>query len=1182
MYFKRLEMHGFKSFAEPVVIEFHEGVTCIVGPNGSGKSNISDAIRWVLGEQSPKMLRGGKMEEVIFSGTASRKSRGMAEVTLVIDNSTGILPIDYNEVAITRRMYRSGESEYLINNSHCRLRDIRELIMDTGIGVDGYSIIGQGKIADIVSSKPESRREIFEEAAGVVMYKSKKAESERKLAGANANLERVNDIIGEIEGRIDGLKEDSAKAKEYLELKDRYRELEINITLKNVEKLDSSNNTLREDAGQLAENIEKFTIKKKEMDEKLTAGRARNESLEQLGSDARDKLLLKVEEISRLTSKSQLDSEKVAGFDRDYARISEEISQLEEKLSREAENAEKLEANKGAVFAELNEEKDKLSEKVETYNLITEESLKLSEIIEDAKNMMYTLHSEASAKRSEAKSMESYKESLVRRKEQILSEGAELEESNKVHKEAVEKTEALHKANLVLMEKSEIELEVARAERISCSENIKKLNTQAEDIRIRGSQITARKKTIEEMENNYEGYNGAVRFIMKSNIKGIDGVLAELMKVPAGLEIAVETALGGALQNIVCERDSNAKEAINLLKTNKAGRLTFLPVESIKSSPASISRAISGAPGFRGLASDLIEYDDKYREIFRYLLGRVAIVDSMDRAVALSKAAGSGLRFVTLDGEIINASGAITGGKYKNATANLLARRSEIEKLTEEAEALKKEYRSIEEKLSLEKNKAEELAEKIDTMETRRRDLEIEAADLSAKLRMLENSGRDAEENTAKKERELAAIEQDYANAVKLSEDAFHHARDTEAEIIRLNEEINTRLEEYEKIKEKVNFATEEITSARIAKTDRENKYDAICQLLDRVQESIDDFTMQIDERKDMLEVLEQEKNKLIFNSEDVGDAVKALAEEKSRLEDYIARIAEEKSALVEELNALNAEYYSVSDSLNAYQDQKYQQEIKLAKNETQLDTIKEKLWDEFEISFAQALEFKKDDFSLAPAVKESREIRNRMRELGDINVGAIREYEQVSERYGFLTEQRADIIKAMDELKAIIDDMEKTIKTKFKENFDQVVVNFEDIFKELFGGGHAELRLDDDNNPLEAGIEIIAQPPGKKLQNINLMSGGEKTMTAIALMFAVLKTKPTPFCILDEVEAALDDVNIDRFAGYLRKFHDIQFAIVTHQKATMEHADVLYGVTMPEQGISKVLSLRLGDKIDL
>lgn len=1182
MYFKRLEMHGFKSFAEPVVIEFHEGVTCIVGPNGSGKSNISDAIRWVLGEQSPKMLRGGKMEEVIFSGTASRKSRGMAEVTLVIDNSTGILPIDYNEVAITRRMYRSGESEYLINNNHCRLRDIRELIMDTGIGVDGYSLIGQGKIADIVSSKPESRREIFEEAAGVVMYKSKKAESERKLAGANANLERVNDIIGEIEGRIDGLREDSAKAKEYLELKDRYRELEINITLKNVEKLDSSNSTLKEDADQLAENIEKLTAKKKEMDEKLTEGRARNESLEQLGSDARDKLLSKVEEINKLTNKSQLDSEKAAAIDRDYARISEEISQLEEKLAREAENAESLEANKDAVLAELKAEEDKLGEKVEAYNRVTEESLKLSETIENAKNQMFSLHSRVSAKRSEAKSMESYKESLAKRKEQILSEGAEIQESTKAFREAVEKAEARQKENMRLVDESAEELKSVREDSIFRNNNIKTLTAQAEDIRIRAGQLTARKKTIEEMENNYEGYNGAVRFIMKSNIKGIDGVVAELMKVPAGLEIAVETALGAGMQNIVCEKDANAKEAINLLKSNKAGRLTFLPIESVKASPVNVSRAISGAPGFRGLAADLVEYDGKYESVFRYLLGRVAVVDNMDRAVALSKAAGNGLRFVTLDGEIINASGAITGGKYKNATANLLARRSEIEKLKQDIDSMKEEYKGVEEQLDSEKKKAEELASKIEDIETRRRDLEIEAADISAKLNMLAESGKDAEQNTAKKERELAAIEQDFENAVKMSEEAFRHADEAEAEIERLNEEINGKLEEYEKIKEKVSEAAEEITAARIAKTDRDNKFESVCQLLSRVQDAIDDFTIQIDDRNDMLEVLEQEKNKLLFNSEDVGDTVKALSEEKMELEDYIARISQEKAVLVEELNTLNAEYYSVGDSLNAYQDQKYQQEIKLAKNETQLDTIKEKLWDEFEISYAQALEFKKENFALAPAVKESREIRNRMRELGDINVGAIKEYEQVSERYGFLTEQRADITAAMDELKAIINDMEKTIKTRFKENFDQIVVNFEEIFKELFGGGHAELRLDDEDNPLEAGIEIIAQPPGKKLQNINLMSGGEKTMTAIALMFAVLKTKPTPFCILDEVEAALDDANIDRFAEYLRKFHEIQFAIVTHQKATMEHADVLYGVTMPEQGISKVLSLRLGDKFDL
>ena len=470
----------------------------------------------------------------------------------------------------------------------------------------------------------------------------------------------------------------------------------------------------------------------------------------------------------------------------------------------------------------------------------------------------------------------------------------------------------------------------------------------------------------------------------------------------------------------------------------------------------------------------------------------------------------------------------------------------------------------------------------MDAIETRRRNMEIEAADLAAKLNMLEESGKDAEQNTAKKERELSAIEQDFANAVKLSEEAYRQADEAEEEINRLDAAINEKLEEYENIKEKVSAAAEEITAARIAKTDRENKYESVCQLLSRIQDAIDDFTIQIDDRNDMLEALEEEKNKLLFNSEDVGDKVRTLSEEKSELEDYISRISQEKTVLLEELNELNSELYSVGDSLNAYQDQKYQQEIKLARNETQLDTIKEKLWDEFEISYAQALELKKEDFALTPAVKESREIRNRMRELGDINVGSIREYEQVSERYGFLTEQRADIVEAMDELRAIINDMERTIKTRFKENFDQVVVNFEDIFKELFGGGHAELRLDNEDNPLEAGIEIIAQPPGKKLQNINLMSGGEKTMTAIALMFAVLKTKPTPFCILDEVEAALDDANIDRFAAYLKKFNEIQFAIVTHQKATMEHADVLYGVTMPEQGISKVISLRLGDKIDL
>lgn len=1182
MYFKRLEMHGFKSFADPVVIEFHEGVTCIVGPNGSGKSNISDAIRWVLGEQSPKMLRGGKMEEVIFSGTASRKSRGMAEVTLVIDNSTGILPIDYNEVAITRRMYRSGESEYLINNNNCRLRDIRELIMDTGIGVEGYSIIGQGKIADIVSSKPENRREIFEEAAGVVMYKSKKAESEKKLASASANLERVNDIIGEIEGRIDGLREDSTKAKKYLELKDRYRELEINITLKNVEKLNQSNDSIKEDVKDLSQSIDSLTSRRREMDEKLTLGREKNENLEKLGSQARDKLLVKVEEINRLTNKSQLDSEKLTGIDRDLSRITEEIKQIEGKLELETANAENLEKNKQAVLESLKKEEGRLTEKIEAYNDITEKSLKLSEKIENSKNRMYALHSTVSAKRSEARSTESYKESLLKRKNQIISETEAIEKNNKAFKETEKKATELQEKNAALVSEISEKLEHIKAEKGKVKEAEINLSAQCEDIKIKGSQLAARKKTIEEMENNYEGYNGAVRFIMKSNINGIHGVVAELMKVPEGLEIAVETALGGAMQNIVCEKDRNAKQAISLLKSNKAGRLTFLPVESVKYQPVKISRGIMESAGFKGMASDLVQYDSRYEGIFGYLLGRVAIVDNMDIAVLLSKEAGNGIRFVTLDGEIINASGAITGGKYKNASANLLARRSEIETLKAQISSLKDEYFHAEEQLKKNSEKGNALSAEEETLEKDRRRLELEGADLAAQIKALRESGKDIEQNTARNERELESIAHDFENAEEMSRDALRQAEEAEEEIKHLDDEVELTMEEYEKLKEKVSEASEEITKVRIAKTEWDNKYQAACQLLDRVQSDIDYLTLQIDERKDSIEALEETKNKILFGSDGDEEAVKICIDEKTQLEDYISRISAEKAALVEELNSLTAEFSKLGEELNSYQDQKYRQEIKLAKNETQLDTIKEKLWDEFEISYAQALEFKKEDFSFTPAVKESREIRNRIRELGDVNIGAIKEYEQVSERYAFLTDQRADITGAMDELQAIIDDMEKTIKTKFKENFDQIVINFEKIFKELFGGGHAELRLDDEGNPLEAGIEIIAQPPGKKLQNINLMSGGEKTMTAIALMFAVLKTKPTPFCILDEVEAALDDANIERFASYLRKFQEIQFAIVTHQKATMEYADVLYGVTMPEQGISKVLSLRLGDKFDL
>ena len=1182
MYFKRIEMHGFKSFAEPVVIDFHEGVTCIVGPNGSGKSNISDAIRWVLGEQSPKMLRGGKMEEVIFAGTASRKSRGMAEVTLVIDNSTGILDIDYNEVAITRRMYRSGESEYLINNNQCRLRDIKELIMDTGIGVDGYSIIGQGKIADIVSNKPESRREIFEEAAGVVMYKSKKAEAERKLEASNANLERVSDIVSEIEGRIDGLREDSAKAKEYLELRERYQDLEINITLKNIEKLETANDSIRGDARELTASIEKLGTRKQTLDGEISEERQKNERLEQLGNESNSALIAKIDELNQITNKSQLDGERLRAMERDAARINGEIAELESKLETEQENGETLSQKQEEIRVRLTNEEQRLQEKIQGYNEITARVLAQSEQVEEQRNEMFSLHSRAVSKRSEAASMESYRTSLQKRKEQLLAEGAEQEQSTRAFEADQKKDLAEQEAAAAHAQRIASAMEQLKQERADLMRVISEEAKKLDDTRIRVSQLAARKKTIEEMEHNYEGYNGAVRFVMKAGMPGIEGVVGDLMKAPAGYETALETALGGAMQNIVCQKDGHAKEAIRSLKANKAGRLTFLPMESVKGGGVTVPGQVRQHAGYLGIGAELAEFAPQYQGIFNYLLGRVAVVDNMDSAIALSKIAGNGIRFVTLDGEIINAGGAITGGRYKNASANLLARKSEIAALAEQVETLQQAYQKGMHQNQERQARQEEISDQLQKMEEERRQKELEISALQAKIAAQRQNFRDVEQAGTKREKELLSIEHDSADMEKMLDELLREIERSEAGHREAETQLTQTMQALELLKTEAAEASEEITKARIAKQDQENQFSASEELLRRVCTAAEELRGQIAERETRLADMDKEKHEILFSADNSEELFQKCSSEKAELEDYIARLNTEKASLTAALNAKTDEQAALGETLRAYQDQKYQQEIRLAKNETQLDTLKEKLWDEFEISYAQAVTFKKEEFVMSTATKESREIKNRIRELGDVNVGAIKEYEQVSERYGFLTEQRADILEAMQELQTIIGDMDRTIRTKFKENFDQVVIHFEEIFKELFGGGQAELRLDDENHPLEAGLEIIAQPPGKKLQNINLMSGGEKTMTAIALMFAVLKTKPTPFCILDEVEAALDDANIDRFANYLKNFHEIQFAVVTHQKATMEHADVLYGVTMPEQGISKVISLRLGDDFDL
>ena len=1180
MYFKRLEMQGFKSFADPVVIDFHEGITCVVGPNGSGKSNISDAIRWVLGEQSPKALRGGKMEEVIFAGTASRKSRGMAEVTLVIDNSEHFLDIDYNEVAITRRMYRSGESEYLINNNSCRLRDIRALIMDTGIGVDGYSIIGQGKIADIVSTKPESRREIFEEAAGIVAYKTKRGEAERKLESTSANLERVRDIIEELESRIGTLKEDSIKAKEYLELKERYRGLEINIILRNIETIQQNSKVYADDLERLSNSIVEAT-----KDQEFAYGRGgelneKRTIMDSLAEETRDNILKLVQEINEITNASQLSAERLSGIEKETDIIHTDLVMIKERLDVEQSNLDRLKKEEDALDGEIAKAKENLEKEILEFNDASEAQAKTLAIADEGKNQLFELSSEKTACESEIKGIDNISENLRNRKEEInqlysetgkVSDNLSLTVSERKRDQETKESEVralTEKLNGLISERGEL------------TESVRRLNETIERNRLEISQLSSRRRTMEEMESNYEGYFAGVRSVMRAGISGLRGVVAELMDVPKEYTLAVETALGANLQNIICNTDDDAKRGVNYLKENKGGRATFLPIATMKGVKPADTSLVSGDSGFVDLAQNIVKYDDEFAAIYSYLFRKIAVAKDMDAAIRLSKK-GSGLIFVTPEGEIVTPQGGITGGTFKNKTANILDRKAEINELGEKISGL--EGKVSEDSVNLESMRARlsSIQDEEQKLNGDKHRLDVEITALISDIKAISENLDKEKLNIDRYEEEISRIDRQLSEAAEMKTRQEKRITEIVAEVETVNKEIEEALNLIESQRIKTEACSESVTAARIALNEIETRGEAQKRLSERVEEQVDSYNSQIKEKEAALANLAEERAALIKASEEQVDVGDKLTEKQS-LEESLVNLQSDREKIINELSEIESRQSETNQRINDLKDEKYQIEIKVAKGETQLETMKEKLWEEFEITYAQAADLRDDDFVYSRATREAREIRSRMRELGDVNVGAIAEYEQVSERYEFLTEQRDDINKAKMELESVIDELDKTIKIKFKENFDKVVDNFQNIFIELFGGGQAELRLENEDDPLNSGIDIIAQPPGKKLQNINLMSGGEKTMTAIALMFAVLKTKPTPFCILDEVEAALDDNNIDRFANYLKNFNEIQFTLVTHQKATMEHADVLYGVTMPEHGISKMLSLRLGDEIDL
>jgi chromosome segregation protein len=1180
LYFKRLEMQGFKSFADPVTIDFHEGITCIVGPNGSGKSNISDAIRWVLGEQSAKTLRSGRMEEVIFAGTARRKARGMAEVTLVIDNSAAILPIDYQEVAITRRMFRSGESEYLINRAPCRLRDVRELILDTGIGVDGYSIIGQGRISDIVASKAENRREMFEEAAGIVKYRNRRDEAERRLASARQNLERIDDIIAEVGSRIGGLRDESIRAVEYLELKEKQKLLEIGVTLKNIETIELKSEYLKDELLEAANRIEEAQEIKATVDQEWQTVRDQADQIEQTAESIRDRLNEVGERINRLDSEKQLTAERLRNLTRDKERLELESEAFQAKIKTvEGELAECL-AEQTIANAEAQKSQDELQLLADDCSAmetaVTERTIQADR--EQAE--LFEIHRRLSEITAEQNGLGQLAESIRKRR-------AQLEADNESRQSAAEELTVKEKQAAERLAEYETTASRLRQEGAALDTEIGSVSKQLTDHRVQLNQLAieqgeavARHRLLREMEASFEGYQSGVRHIMKSGIAGLVGVAADLITVPAGYEAAFEAALGGNAQNIICRTEQTARDGVASLKQHKAGRLTFLPLDSLRPRPAATAGALKGKAGYLGLASDLAQYDPLCRPAIEYLLGRTAIVEDLVQAVELSRSQTEGLRIVTLEGDLVNPAGAITGGKAKHKTDGIFERKAEITRLGKQTERLESELTELRRQTADLEGRLNELRREKETSEQAYHNADADQQLAAQELSRLQTQRLEIETTAVKIQGEIGLIDEEVDRALHMQnelEQELQAQKQRSVERAELSEQLRANLEEERRqLAEKTRLLSDQ----RLHANDKLNQATQLAQAVDRLESSIAEWQEEIRQRSEQLE--RQTAEEALF-AESAGPLEEELAKSRNDQVEWQRQsesLIAQRTLLAQRDKELVQRRAEIDERLLAEQTLKYETDVKLAQNEVRIEGYKEKLWEDYELSYIQAIAYQKQDFQMSSAQRELKQLRERLNELGEVNVGAIKEYEQVTERHSFLTEQRTDLTEGMDSLETIIRELEQTIKQRFMEQFQLIGTYFSEAFQALFGGGQAELQLDDPAQPLESGVDIVAQPPGKKLQNIQLLSGGEKTLTAIALMFAVLKARPTPFCILDEVEAALDDMNIQRFAEYLRKFEEIQFVLVTHQKATMEYADALYGVTMPEHGISELISLRLGDEI--
>lgn len=1181
MILKALEMQGFKSFPDKTVLEFNKGITAVVGPNGSGKSNISDAVRWVLGEQSTKTLRGSKMEDVIFSGTDVRKAKGFAEVTLRLDNTDRSLNKDSDEVSVTRRYYRSGDSEYLVNGESARLRDVNELFMDTGLGRDGYSIVGQGKIADMVSPKASERRDMLEEAAGISHFRYRRGDAIKRLAQAEENLVRLRDILSELESRVGPLKAQSEKAQKFIVLAGERKNLEIGIWLNTIDKTgekmrdqehkieiaEASHKEAQDELSKIGEMIDKAADGTRDINIKLEEIRNSASGFEEKLSDIDSQI--KVAENSILHN-----NETIERINRDKAAENETEQNIDAAVSAARECIQKAEEQ----IADATRQMDELSKQEETYRLsssefsdraaaLSGEISALSVRLADCRVTAETANSSIEEIRSRISAID---ESMGTRKDDydaLLKRKADAEaELKEIQDEIVSVKNAIDGYTLRFENRGK----KADSVKLAIDEKQRELHKGQDRVRL-----------LEDLEKNMEGYFGAVKAVMKESgrgaLRGIYGPVSQLITVKDKYSAAIETALGAAVQNIVVDNETDAKRAMGFLKERRAGRATFLPITAIKGRVLS-EQGLDDQYGFVSIASDLVSYDNKYSEIIRWLLGRTAVAEDIDSAIAIAKKYSYRFRIVTLDGQVINAGGSMTGGS-RVQNAGILSRGNEIERLKGSLSSMQKEldgmlsdYKLLSEDASAAKAELEgaegdllrakeenirregELklaSDKLTSVSSGVKELLEEKETLEKRIESV-SSGAEAarsqidelKETLENKEKELESITGDSKTLQKNREEVASKAAEIRLRIVSLQKDVEANTDEITRLKNRKTGHLDRLSELDGEIREIEEKNDELRALTERLSADEKALKANHGDAQNQINELISQRDELEKQANDLRLHERAKSEERERLSGDIARLEERKIAM-----------------RNEY------------------DNLTSKLYDEYQLTRreAAALEIEIDDYSLA--AKRLAELKSQIRALGSVNVSAIEEYKEVSERYEFLSGQINDVETSRAELNKMIDDLTGKMAEQFREQFNRINSCFGQTFIELFGGGKAELRLEDERDVLGSDIEIKVQPPGKNVQNINLLSGGEKGLSAIALLFAILKVTPAPFCIFDEVEAALDDVNVSRYAQYVRRMtKNTQFILITHRRGTMEEADVLYGVTMQEKGVSKLLELKTAE----